>query len=132
MTTAYQDRPLAPPVIDPSTEHFWSAARDHLLKIRRCTACHKVHWYPRAVCPFCMGDTEWEEASGRGTVYSLTVTRRAGPIAYALAYVTLDEGVTLLTNIVDCDLDSVRIGDHVRVTFKQAEGGNTIPMFTPG
>ena len=131
MTTAHQDRPLAAPIIDPATEPFWSAAREGIFKVRRCTSCQKAHWYPRPVCPFCMGDTEWAGASGRGTIYSVTVTRRAGPIAYALAYVTLDEGVTVLTNIVDCDLDALRIGDRVRVTFKSAEGGHAIPMFTP-
>lgn len=131
MTTAYQDRPLAAPVIDPATEPFWSATREGILKVRRCTSCQKAHWYPRPVCPFCMGDTDWADASGRGTIYSVTVTRRAGPIAYALAYVTLDEGVTVLTNIVDCDLDGLRIGDRVRVAFKVAEGGHAIPMFTP-
>ena len=49
----------------------------------------------------------------------------------AIAYVTLDEGVTLLTNIVDCDLDAVRIGDRVRLVFKSAEDGQPVPMFTP-
>ena len=61
----------------------------------------------------------------------MTVTRRAGPIPYALAYVALDEGVTMLTNIVDCDLDSVHIGQRVRVCFKPADGGGVVAMFTP-
>ena len=50
---------------------------------------------------------------------------------YAIAYVTLDEGVTMLTNIVDCDLDALRIGHAVRLVFKPTEGGETVPMFTP-
>ena len=101
------------------------------LRIKRCTACAKVHWYPRALCPYCLGDTAWEDASGLGTVYSVSVTRRAGPIPYAIAYVTLDEGVTMLTNIVDADLDALRIGDRVKVCFKAAEGGFAVPMFAP-
>lgn len=131
MTTPSQDRQLAAPIMDAATEPFWNAARDGILKLRRCTECARVHWYPRALCPFCMGDTEWIPASGHGTIYSVTVTRKAGPVPYALAYVKLEEGVTLLTNIVDCDLDALRIGDRVRVTFKPAEGGSAIPMFTP-
>ena len=98
---------------------------------RRCKSCGKLHWYPRPVCPFCQGDTEWSSLSGLGTIYSVTVTRKAGPIPYALAYVTLDEGVTMLTNIVDCDLDQVKIGHRVQVVFKPAEGGAMIPMFRP-
>jgi uncharacterized OB-fold protein len=131
MATEYKDRPLAAPVVDSSTEPYWNAAKQGVLRLRRCTACRQPHWYPRPVCPFCQGDTEWIDAKGTGTIYTVTVTRRAGPIPYALAYVTLDEGVTMLTNIVDCDLDTVRIGQRVKVTFKTAEGGAAIPMFTP-
>ncbi|MEJ7930581.1 OB-fold domain-containing protein [Ramlibacter sp. AN1015] len=131
MSTPYVERPLAAPLVDAATEPFWNAAREGRLTTRRCTACGKLHWYPRAVCPFCMGDTEWCELSGRGTVYSVSVTRKGAPQAFAIAYVTLDEGITMLTNIVDCDLDSVRIGQAVKVCFKPAEGGAAVPMFTP-
>ena len=62
---------------------------------------------------------------------SRLVTRRAGPIAYALAYVRLDEGVTMMTNIVDCDLDELRIGQRVKVCFKPDDAGQPVPMFTP-
>ena len=131
MATLAADRPLAAPIVDAATEPYWSAAKQGVLRIKRCTACAKVHWYPRPLCPYCLGDTEWIDASGRGTIYSVSATRRAGPIAYAIAYVALDEGVTMLTNIVDCDLDAVRIGDPVRVVFKAAEGGGAVPMFAP-
>ncbi len=132
MTTFYQARPLAAPIIDAATEPFWRAASAGTLQIKRCSACGKPHWYPRSLCPYCMADTpEWHPASGLGTIYSVSVTRRAGPVPYAIAYVRLDEGVTMLTNIVDCDLDSLRIGDRVRVCFKPAEDGGLVPMFTP-
>lgn len=131
MSTPYVDRPLAAPHVDASTEFFWNAAREGVLSVRRCKSCGKVHWYPRPQCPFCIGETEWTSVAGMGTIYSVSVTRKAGPIPYALAYVTLDEGVTMLTNIVDCDLDTIRIGQRVKVCFKSAEGGAMIPMFTP-
>jgi uncharacterized OB-fold protein len=131
MTTMHQDRPLAANALDAATETFFAGARDGVLRLRRCTDCHKPHWYPRPVCPFCMGDTAWEDTKGTGSIYSVSVTRRAGPIPYAIAYVTLDEGVTMLTNIVDCDLDALRIGQRVQVCFKPAEGGGVVPMFTP-
>ena len=131
MATVSQDRPLAALIIDAATEPYWNAAKQGVLNIKRCTTCAKVHFYPRALCPFCMADTEWIAASGQGTIYSVTVTRRAGPIPYALAYITLDEGVTMLTNIVDCDLDTLRIGARVKVCFKPAPDGNAVPMFTP-
>jgi uncharacterized protein len=131
MTTPYQERPLAALIVDAATAPYWSAARAGVLKLKRCTSCTKVHFYPRALCPFCLGETEWIDAQGGGSIYSVSVTRRAGPIPYALAYVRLDEGVTMLTNIVDCDLDSLRIGDRVQLVFKPADGDNRVPMFKP-
>ena len=70
-------------------------------------------------------------SKGSGTIYSYSVTRRAGPIPYCIAYVTLEEGITVLTNIVDCDLDTVKIGQKVKLTFKQTEAGVSIAMFAP-
>ncbi len=49
---------------------------------------------------------------------------------YCIAYVRLDEGLMMLTNIVDVGLDSVRIGQRVRVAFKESESGMSVPMFT--
>ena len=131
MSTSSTDRPLAAPMVDAATEHFWNAAREGQLCTRRCKSCGKLHWYPRALCPFCQGETEWASLSGLGSIYSVSVTRKAGPIPYAIAYVTLDEGITMLTNIVDCDLDALRIGQRVKACFKPAEGGAMVPMFTP-
>ena len=131
MVTLSTDRPLAEPIEDAATAHFWAEAKKGLFHIRRCTACHKPHWYPRPLCPFCLSDTEWVAATGLGHIYSVSVTRRAGPLPYAIAYVALDEGVTVLTNIVDCDLDSLHIGQRVKVCFKPTPGGAQVPMFTP-
>jgi uncharacterized OB-fold protein len=126
-----KERTIPAPSTTPETQAFWDAAAAGTLLLKRCTACGESHHYPRAICPFCGSDrTEWREASGRGTVYSYSVFRRA-PIPYAIAYVTLDEGVTLMTNVVDCDLDTIRIGQAVRVTFKPTDGGPPVPMFTP-
>ena len=82
------------------------------------------------LCPFCFSDeTEWREAAGTGTIYSFSVMRRA-EMPYAIAYVTLAEGPTMMSNIVDCDLDAIRIGQRVRLVFKPAENGQPVPMFT--
>ena len=130
MPTPYRDRKIPPPQINPGDERFFDAAAQGKLVIKRCADCGEFHFYPRPLCPFCFGDrTEWVEAAGTGTIYSFSVTRRAGPIPYAIAYVTLDEGVTMMTNVVDCDLDAIRIGQRVRVVFKPTEGGPPVPMF---
>jgi len=130
MASMSQDRTLPPPESNPETKAYWDAAAEGRLILRKCTGCGKVHFYPRALCPFCYGDTEWVDASGRGTIYSYSVMRRA-PVPYAIGYVTLEEGVSMLTNFVDCDLDALKIGQDVRVVFKPTEGGPPLPMFTP-
>jgi hypothetical protein len=132
MTTPWQKRIFADPVVYPDNATFWQAASEGKLLLKRCIDCSEVHWYPRPICPFCgSGSTEWIPASGKGIVYSVSVTRKSGPVAYALAFVTLEEGVTMMTNIVDCDLDSVRIGNAVRLVFKDSEHGQAVPMFRP-
>ncbi|CAJ95204.1 DNA-binding protein [Cupriavidus necator] len=130
MTTPHTPIPYNPPIEHPDNAEFWAAAREGRLLVKHCDSCGKPHWYPRPLCPFCMGSTHWKEASGRGTIYSFSVTRRAGPTPYCIAYVKLDEGVTVMSHIVDCDLDTVRIGQKVVLRFAPSEGGAPVPTFT--
>ena len=128
---ATTERKIPAPPSNPETKEFWDAAAQGKLLIKRCTACAAVHYYPRALCPFCDSDaTEWQAASGAGTIYSYSVMRRA-EVPYAIAYVTLDEGVTMMTNLVDCDFNALRIGQRVRLVFKPTDGGAPVPTFTP-
>lgn len=131
MSTSASTRQPEAVIRDAASTPFWEAAAEGLLKIRRCGSCSRAHYYPRALCPYCQADTHWETVSGLGTIYSVSLTRRGGPVPYAIAYVRLDEGVTMLTNIVHCDLESVRIDDRVRVCFVQAQDGSLVPMFEP-
>lgn len=125
------ERKLPAPQVTPETKAFWDAASEGKLLVKRCRSCGEAHHYPRALCPFCFSDeTEWQEASGRGTIYSYSVMRRA-PVPYAIAYVTLAEGPTMMTNIVDGDFDALSIGQSVKVVFKPTDEGPPMPMFTP-
>jgi uncharacterized protein len=124
-------RKIPAPAVTVETQAFWDAAKDNRFVVPFCTACGKAHWYPRAVCPFCDGGkVEWRAASGRGTIYTFSVMRRAKE-PYAIAYVTLVEGPTMMTNIVDCDFDALRIGQKVSVVFAPTEDGPPVPMFRP-
>ncbi len=97
--------------------------------LKHCTSCNSPHYYPRSICPFCFSaDTVWKEAVGTGHVYSFSVMRRLKP-TYVLAYVTLAEGITIVSNIVGCDPDAVRIGMAVNVTFVPSEDGQPVPVF---
>ena len=127
-----KERSIPAPLTNPETEPFWAAAKEGKFLIRACTDCGKAHWYPRAICPHCFSEkTEWKEGSGRGTIYSVSVMKRA-PEVYAVAYVTLEEGPTMMTNIIDCDFDTVAIGQKVTVTWRPTkDDGPPYPQFKP-
>lgn len=127
MSTA--ERTYPDPTTNLETERYWAAAKDGVLLIKFCNACREAHYYPREICPHCgSADTEWREASGKGTIYSYSVMRRAAT-PYVIAYVTLDEDVTMMSNIVDADFDAIAIGKAVEVTFRKTEGGMALPVF---
>ncbi len=125
------ERKIPAPPLNPEAQPFFDAAANGKLLIKHCDDCNQFHHYPRALCPFCASDrTRWREAKGSGTIHTYSVLRRGATVPYCIAYVTLDEGVSMLTNIVDCDLDSVRVGQRVKLVCKTTDGGCAVPMFT--
>lgn len=129
--------PAPAPDISPETKPFWDATLEGKLLIRACNACDSFYWYPRTVCPFCGSlDTRWYETAGTGHIYSCTVVRRdvgefAGATPFLLAYVELDEGPRMIAHVVDCDVESVRIGDRVRTVFQNTDVEAALVRFTP-
>ncbi|MFV0472841.1 MAG: Zn-ribbon domain-containing OB-fold protein [Pikeienuella sp.] len=124
-------REYVDPVVNLESEPYWRAANEGKLLVKYCAECGEPHSYPRALCPFCMSErTEWREAAGRGRIYSFSVMRRADPV-YAIAYVTLEEGVTMLTNIVGAAPEALRIGQEVELAFGASANGQAIPLFRP-
>ena len=129
---AVMTRPIPAPAVTIESKPFWDAATEGRFLIKRCEACGKAHWYPRALCPFCFSDkTVWEESPGEGVVYTYSVMRRSPTGPYALGYVTLNEGPAVLTNFVDVAPDGLKIGMKVKVKFQPTEGGPPVPVFAP-
>jgi uncharacterized OB-fold protein len=122
------DRKFSAPAANPETEAFTAAAKEGKFMIKACKACGKTHWYPRALCPFCFGETEWVEHAGTGTIYSYSPMRRGG---FTIAYVVLTDGPTMMTNLVDCDMDALAIGQSVKLKFVPAEDGTPVACFAP-
>jgi uncharacterized OB-fold protein len=126
-----EKREIPAPAVNPENEHYFEAARQGVLLVGKCNDCNEYHFYPRVVCPHCFsGKVEWVAAKGSGVVYTYSTMHRGVPVPYTIAYVTLDEGVSMMTNIVDCDTDKLNIGDNVKLVFKPAEDGTPVPMFT--
>jgi len=118
-------------MVNPEIAPFFEAARKGCFLVKRCGDCGKSHWYPRAICPFCGSlDTEWMESTGKGRIHAFSIMRRADP-PFAIAYVILEEGPMVLTNIVDCDFDRLAIDQAVHVVFKMADNDVPVAMFTP-
>jgi hypothetical protein len=133
------DRPQ-PRFPEPDTEPFWEATKEHKLMYQVDRKTGDVVFFPRRFNPKNGSmDLEWRESKGLGTVYTFSVVRLnrhpsfAALGAYAVAYVDLDEGFRILTNIVGVDdpLADVKIGQRVKVAWEDLEGGISLPMFTP-
>ncbi len=125
------------PEVDEDTRPYWEGCKQQKLLFQECASCGTVQSYPRKVCMRCMqASLVWRESSGRGDVYSFSVVHR-GPqgfeddVPYVVAIVQLAEGFRVMTNIVDCDPDSVRIGLDVQVVFQRINEDVTLPKFTP-
>jgi uncharacterized OB-fold protein len=126
------------PTVEEETRPYWEAAKDGRLLIKHCNACGRVHHYPRPFCPFCWSeDVEWQQASGRATVYTYSIVFRNdlppfsewGP--YVPAVVELEEGPRLMTNIIDCPPDALRVGMDVEVAFRDLTDEWAAPVFRP-
>jgi uncharacterized OB-fold protein len=129
--------PSPAPEVTSETAEFWSATAEGTLLLPRCERCDAVIWYPRAFCPACGSlEVTWFAASGRGTVYTFTVIRRpvepyTSSAPFVVAYVELEEGPRVLTNVVDCEIDEVEVGMSVEVVFHDTGEGTALYRFRP-
>ena len=126
------------PTAHVETSGYWEGAARGEIVLQRCGECGAVQHRPRAVCATCLsGAIEHFVASGRGTVYTFTVTyqnqmpafRAACP--YVLAYVELEEGPRVMTHIVECEPEDVHVGQSVRADFSPCENGLAVLRFRP-
>ncbi len=130
--------PTPRPEVDPATQPWWDAAERGELLLPHCPACDRPFWYPRGFCPRCGSDAvTWVPATGRGEVYSYSVVRRAAEpwgshTPFVLAYVQLQEGVTVQANVVDCPADALAPGLAVSARFERADAGDLpVLRFSP-
>jgi uncharacterized OB-fold protein len=120
----------------PDTQMYWDKAKEGELWIPKCGACGHVFFHPRSLCPKCgSNDVSWIQASGRGKVESFVInhTPAAGyedEVPYAIAFVKLEEGPRLTSNILGVaqNPEAIFIGLDVEVTFEQ-RGDISLPQF---
>ncbi len=132
------DLPL-PKFPEPDTEPFWDATKDHELKYQVCDDCGGVVWHPRRHCTHCTSlNLSWKTSKGEGTVYTYSIVRQnyhpafRERLPYVIAWVDLDEGFRILSNLtgVDDPATDVKIGQRVEVAWEDHEDVS-LPLFKP-
>ena len=122
---------------DHASRHYWQSAAEGRLLLQRCRDCDAVQFYPRSLCATCAGDTEWMEASGQGVLHTFTVIRQnrseafADLVPYAVGIVELAEGVRMMSNIVECDVEALEIGMALEVVLLRASDDVGLPFWRP-
>ncbi len=125
---------------DVHTEPYWAAAREHRLVAAKCAACGHFVMPPTGYCPKCRGtEMEWVELSGRATLYTYTVVRHAvipavvETLPYVIGIVKLPDAddTKMITNIIECDVDELKIGQELEVVWHEQSEDVTLPLFRP-
>jgi len=119
-----------PFTFDANAMAYWRAAAQGRLVLGYCSSCNRAHHYPRKLCPYCLGPADRIDASGSGVIYSYTIMRRASP-QRVLAFVTLDEDVTVMSHIVGADGDALAIGQRVAFEPLRFSDDAAVPVFRP-
>lgn len=123
------------PVPEPSpvSAPFWAATEKRELLMQRCESCDQLVWYPRFVCPHCgQSKLRWEELSGQGVVYAVSVHHRAAHpafterVPYSVVLIDLDEGVRMMSNVFG---PPPTVGDAVSVAWLPLDDGRNLPIF---
>jgi uncharacterized OB-fold protein len=131
-------RPL-PSLTELDTREFWEATKDKQLRYQQCDNCSTVIWHPRRHCTGCTAGTlRWHTASGQGAIYTFSVVRQSyhpffrSQVPYAVAWIDLDEGPRLLSNVVGVADPATELacGQRVEVEWEEHEELN-IPLFRP-
>ena len=136
--------PVPDPAFEPTRPFFEAAARGELA-LPRCAGCGRFQWVPPERCRACgSGRLAWQPASGRGTLFSFAVVRRAflkelrekEPCATGLVALEEDPAVRLATLLVDCEPGDLRVDMPVRAVVRPLRFSHTprevmAPMFVP-
>jgi uncharacterized OB-fold protein len=129
-------RPL--PRINRDSAPYWESAKEHSLKLQRCTQCERFRFYPSLACHFCSSlEFEWLPISGRGELYTYSIVHRGPGAPFAdllplvVAMVTLEEGPVLMSNVVGVEPEQVRIGMPLKIAYEDVSDEITLPVFEP-
>jgi len=118
------------------SQPHWDGCKEGVLRVQRCAACGAYVFIPQPICTTCQSERlEWVTSSGRGTLYSFTTVHRPPrpefETPYVVAIIELEEGWHMLSNLVECPPENLRVGMPVAVTFRRMSDEITLPLFRP-
>jgi uncharacterized OB-fold protein len=123
------------PKLDADNRPFWTGGENNELKLLRCQDCKTFIHPPRPVCRKCLSENVAPEVVvGTGVIDTFTINYQkwhpALEVPFVIARVAVDgaPGVYLTTNIVGSPVETVDIGDRVRVKFEH-QGDVYLPLF---
>ncbi len=128
--------PRITPPLDDLNRPFWTSGASGVLRITRCQSCRRWVFPLSDMCSECGGSTAYEDASGKGTVFTHTTNAQpfnpTVPVPYNISIIELveQERLRLTTNVVGCPPEDVHIGMPVRVQF-EPHGEVFVPVFAP-
>ncbi|MGH9046706.1 MAG: Zn-ribbon domain-containing OB-fold protein [Acidimicrobiales bacterium] len=137
MTTAPERPRRFEPPSSPVSEPFWAATREKRLIVQWCLDCDKAFFYPRENCPRCLGtNLEWRDSEGTGTLYSFTINHlganpTGGEGPFAVAVIELSDGFRMMSNVVGCSLDELKVDMALRISWDELSDGRNYPVFEP-
>lgn len=125
------------PTVSEESKPYWDSVAAHAMQLQRCARCDSFRFYPTPVCPHCFStEARWAPVSGAATLYSYSVVHKpvteafAAETPYVVALVTLAEGPTLMTNLVEVGAEDIEIGMELRIDYRD-HGGFTLPVVLP-
>jgi uncharacterized protein len=129
------------PMTDVDSQPFWDGCKAHELSAQRCRDCGKFRWPPQAFCPHCYSwNFDWTKLGETGVVASFVIVHYVSiaafqeDVPYVVAHITLDgtdQQITMISNVIGCPTQDVRVGMPVRVVFEDVTADVTLPKFRP-
>jgi uncharacterized protein len=126
------------PGVDEENKPFWEFCKQHELRVQKCEQCGKLFYPSSMMCPSCQSmKSEWVKLSGKGRVYSFIKVRRAThpgfakEVPYIAAIIETEEGPRLISNVIGCNADEVKIDMPVEVVFEDVTKEISLPKFKP-
>ena len=125
-----------PAPVDPNAQVFWQSIGRGTMLLQRCADCGTFRHPPAPVCAACGSNSStWTPSAGTGEVWSFSVVHPptlpafADRTPYGAVVVRLDEGVFMVSNLVDCPVEELAVGARVELAITTVDDDVTLPLF---